>query len=186
MSRRLITFDHMKLVNRDEQETTRYTKMLAGFNQPGVFYELSVMHEDDGSCCKKEAWSDTHSRIARLRETGNKLIPINVDHTSDKEIMRADIVGSDNKSRTMGTDDWLRHEEKVSSMSGVIDIGIGDDAVRVVGKDASVIGSAVRTVYHELIDGGANAINLNGHRLYVRRRGKHVDVGTRRDFEALG
>lgn len=94
------------------------------------------------------------------------------------------------KSRTLGPVEWAYREEALTSMRGVIDIGVGDDAMRVTGMGMNAIGELIQPHFRSLIDGGANNADLtcNGLvvRLYVRRRGRHVDIGTRLDFIALG
>jgi hypothetical protein len=89
----------------------------------------------------------------------------------------------------MGAFDWLRWDEEVSAMeTPAVDIGIGRDAGAGLGSDA--LADLVRDNYHDLTDRGANLLVLRvaGRevRLYARRRGRHVDVGTRRDFAELG
>ena len=89
-------------------------------------------------------------------------------------------------SRTMAAHAWFHHEERIASLPGAIDVGVGDDAVHVTGLSSRDLGSRVRMVFHDLIDGGANLILVGEIQLYVRRRGRSVDVGTRQDFAALG
>jgi len=91
---------------------------------------------------------------------------------------------------TMDGFDWARHEERIAGLNGVIDIGIGKFAVAETGLEMTELGELFQGLYHQLIDGGANVTNLTCPKgiiaVYVRRRGKSLDVGTRRDWEQLG
>jgi hypothetical protein len=90
----------------------------------------------------------------------------------------------------MGPGEWARHEEMVAATPDVIDIGIGPDAQARAGIPARALGRLIRGTFHDLIDGGANRLECHlpggDFCLYARRRGRSVDVGTRRDFDALG
>jgi hypothetical protein len=90
----------------------------------------------------------------------------------------------------MGCDAWQRREEVVAANPDLADVGVGRDAVRVTGLSGEEISNAVVEVLHDLVDGGANAVVMHttagAVTLYVRRRGRSVDVGTRRDFADLG
>jgi hypothetical protein len=95
-----------------------------------------------------------------------------------------------NPNQTMGLDAWQRREEVVAATPGVVDMGIGRDAAHVTGMTSKQLSDAVVEHFHDFVDGGANAIVLHlpvgDVVLYARRRGRHLDVGTRRDFEDLG
>jgi hypothetical protein len=66
-----------------------------------------------------------------------------------------------NPKQAMRLDAWQRHAEVVAATPGVVDIGVGRDAVRVTGLCGEEISDAVVEVLHELVDGGANAIVLH-------------------------
>lgn len=93
-------------------------------------------------------------------------------------------------TRKMGFMEWSYHEEKIATLPGMADIGIGDDLVRKSGLPGRELGEVYRLQIHDFIDGGANLTRLHlpdGDLIvYVRRRGRSVDIGTRADFEALG
>jgi hypothetical protein len=55
----MAAFDHLKLANHDGPETCRYKLWFIEALKANRFQELMVLHEDDGSCCKKEPWSGT-------------------------------------------------------------------------------------------------------------------------------
>jgi hypothetical protein len=90
----------------------------------------------------------------------------------------------------MGLDAWQRREEVVAATPGLVDVGVSRDAARVTGMTSEAISDAVVDRFHDFIDGGANSIVLHlpagAVTLYVRRRGRHVDVGSRKDFADLG
>ena len=96
------------------------------------------------------------------------------------------------KTRTMGTHAWAFHEERISALPDFIrDIGVGENAVQTTGLTSRQIAESLMEIREEMIDGGANVLGLNLDdgsliHLYVRRRGKSYDVGTRIDFRALG
>lgn len=97
---------------------------------------------------------------------------------------------SETHAGKMGPFEWARHEEKIAATSGIIDVGIGKDLVQQTGMPRPVLADSIRQVFHDLIDRGANSLYLTlpqgKVRVYVIRRGKSVDVGTRVDFERLG
>lgn len=90
----------------------------------------------------------------------------------------------------IGEFDWARREERVAAMGKVIDVGVGQDAQRATGLTGAELSGMLQEVFHELIDGGANMLKVHCSKgivdLYVRRRKKHVDAGTRKDFAELG
>jgi hypothetical protein len=68
---------------------------------------------------------------------------------------------------------------------------VGRDAVQTSGMQSAQLAGLFRDLFHQFIDGGANIVNVaspNGGevRIYVRRRGRSLDVGTRQDFLDLG
>lgn len=67
-----------------------------------------------------------------------------------------------------------------------IDIGIGENALMEVGMSDNELGASIVSIFHDLFDGGCNALNINGIKIYARRRGHCVDVGNRQDFRELG
>lgn len=69
---------------------------------------------------------------------------------------------------------------------GFLDVGIGDDIELKTGLTKKEIGDGVVSVFHDLTDGGANVLLMGGVRVYVRRRGNVLDIGSRKDFAKLG
>jgi hypothetical protein len=94
------------------------------------------------------------------------------------------------RKQAMGLDGSQRREELVAATPGVVDVGVGRDAVRVTGLSGEEISHVILDCFPAFIDGGANGIVLHLPAgdvvLYARRRGRHLDVGTRQDFEDLG
>ncbi len=94
---------------------------------------------------------------------------------------------------TMGTDAWWRHEELVASLPNVVDVGVGDDAAKVTGMSLVELSVMYRDQFHRFKDGGVYMTELRPElvggrvvKLYIRRRGRSLDVGTRKDFALLG
>jgi hypothetical protein len=50
---------------------------------------------------------------------------------------------------------WLRHEEAVAALSGVVDVGVGQDAVRRTGLSGLHLSRLACAQFHEVPDGGA-------------------------------
>ena len=95
------------------------------------------------------------------------------------------------KSRTVGQSQWQHLSETIAALpKGVFNVGVGDDLTRVTGMTLVEICDALCPVATQMIDGGANIATLayRGQEfvVYVRRRGKAIDLGTRIDFQALG
>jgi len=58
----MIRFDHMRLVNRQPTEMSRFRSWVLSA-APGEFAEVIVTHEHDGRCCRQEPWNETASKI---------------------------------------------------------------------------------------------------------------------------
>jgi hypothetical protein len=86
--------------------------------------------------------------------------------------------------------DWARHQEYLATLTGVVDIGLGPDALRASGLTQRELGALLGELFHSVPDGGASVAVLTVPcgpvRLYLRRRGKSLDAGTRQDLCALG
>ena len=67
-----------------------------------------------------------------------------------------------------------------------IDIGIGPHLLEETGMTSRELGRSLLLVFRDLEDGGANNLDLNGIRLYARRRGHCIDAGNRQDFKEIG
>jgi hypothetical protein len=89
-------------------------------------------------------------------------------------------------NQILGLDRWARHEEEMAMRPDLVSVGIGNDAAARIKLTREQLGAALLSVFHDLIDGGANLIDAEGVRLYVRRRKNNVDIGTRQDFADLG
>jgi hypothetical protein len=87
----------------------------------------------------------------------------------------------------MDHDAWLRHEERVAAIGGdAVDVGLGRNAIAVTGLSQEQLTVLLAEMHERFINGGANLVLVGGVRLYVRRRGRHLDAGTRRDFAEVG
>lgn len=61
----MTTFDHLKLTRRNAREVERFRRFVCGAPR-GKLTHLGVMHEADGSCCRKEPWPRTIETLVRL------------------------------------------------------------------------------------------------------------------------
>lgn len=95
-------------------------------------------------------------------------------------------------TQNMGSHAWSYYSEKVAQLpEGSLDVGIGTDLERASGLSAKDIALTVAPLVDKMIDGGANMIDMTWPtgvvvRAYVRKRGKAVDIGSRKDFCDLG
>lgn len=88
---------------------------------------------------------------------------------------------------TFGEHAWAIEEETIAKLPpGTFSVGIGNDLVKQSGFTHQEILSSFGPLILQLIDGGANKLHMNHLDVYARRRGKAVDLGTRRDFDDLG
>lgn len=88
----MILFDHMKLIAGDPKEMKKFrTWLLGGQGDAGV------AHENDASCCIREGWSQTFNRVHKAISPPREVIPINIDHTPDGSVMKADIAAVSKK-----------------------------------------------------------------------------------------
>lgn len=91
------------------------------------------------------------------------------------------------KKQAMGLHAWEYEAEAIAALpDGTYSVGVGQHLVAESGYSPESITAAFGQVYNELVDGGANAGVLGGVTVYVRRRGKALDVGNRQDFAELG
>jgi hypothetical protein len=94
-------------------------------------------------------------------------------------------------NQQISLDEWDRHAEELAAHPDLMSIGVGSDAQRTTGLDGPELCRLVGDRLHDLTDGGADLLTLTDphgrrFRLYARRRGRTVDVGTRRDWTDLG
>jgi hypothetical protein len=86
--------------------------------------------------------------------------------------------------------DWLRHEEAVADTPGLVSVGVGPDAVLQSGLPDYELGRLYMERLESFTDGGADGTYLDGPkgrvRIYVWRRGRMLDLGTRTDLAPLG
>lgn len=86
---------------------------------------------------------------------------------------------------------WAFEEEKIAALPhGCHSIGIGNGLVLQTGLSQREIYDLIVPVVPDLIDGGANLLELNCSRgrvtAYATRRGKAIDIGNRMDFDDIG
>ena len=95
-------------------------------------------------------------------------------------------------NRTMGSHQWAFYEETLHDLpDGKFSVGIGNYAVADSGMGREQIWQAIGGLIDQLTDGGADKVSLTKADgdvcyLYVRVRGKAVDIGARMDFRELG
>jgi hypothetical protein len=86
--------------------------------------------------------------------------------------------------------DLLRHEESVASVPGLVSVGVGPDAVLQSGLPDYELGRLYLKSFESFKDGGMDGTFLDGPkgrvRIYVWRRGRMLDLGTRADLAPLG
>jgi hypothetical protein len=74
----MLTFDHLRLVQRDPRELARYRRYLLGL-QVGQLAHAAVAHENDCSCCQRESWSVTAATIALAVQAPTPTIMFNLN-----------------------------------------------------------------------------------------------------------
>ncbi len=86
--------------------------------------------------------------------------------------------------------DWPYHEEEVAADKTMWSFGYGEDLAAEVGGETVALGKWLLGSADKFTDGGANLVVLltadQPLRIYVRRRKRLIDAGTRKDFESLG
>lgn len=78
----MLTFDHLKLIDGDLLEMKKFRKFLLEA-ELGTVRQTITLHEDDGSCCRRERWGDTWNRIVGALKPPIPTVPINLDHTEE-------------------------------------------------------------------------------------------------------
>ncbi|HTU22875.1 MAG TPA: hypothetical protein VMG10_32850 [Gemmataceae bacterium] len=58
----MLVFDHGKLARRQPREMKRFRRWLLEAEE-GSVSEVAIVHENNGSCCRLEAWEETASAI---------------------------------------------------------------------------------------------------------------------------
>ncbi len=84
----MTTLDHQKLITGDPSEMQKFRSLLLG-GHPGVVQEVAVEHEADGSCCRRESWPRTRTRIAGAVKPPTPTVPVNLDRTADLAVLRS-------------------------------------------------------------------------------------------------
>lgn len=80
---------------------------------------------------------------------------------------------------------WKRHKSLIDETANVFDIGVGPDAAAQTGYTTTQIGHAISRFHEEIFKHGAMLLMIDGVRIYLLRRDRCIDVGTRKDFEVL-
>ena len=91
----------------------------------------------------------------------------------------------------MDTFEGLRCVEYVAGRSDpVVDVEVGENAAAVIGLSLGELAARACDSFEGFSDGGGNGrlvhLDWGNVLLYVRCRGQHLDIGTRRDFTELG
>jgi hypothetical protein len=75
----MLTFDHLKLVQRNPRELKRFRRYLMGV-QPGeaALTEVNVVHEHDDACCHAEPWDVTLATICQTVRPPARLAFLNL------------------------------------------------------------------------------------------------------------
>ena len=61
--------DHRRLILRLRSEVARFRRYFAGEAlDRGQLHEVSILHEADDSCCKREPWSETLLTLLTKRD----------------------------------------------------------------------------------------------------------------------
>jgi hypothetical protein len=71
-----LTLNHLKLVRRDLREVTRFRTWLLSA-QAGAVEHADVLHEADGSCCRREHWHVTAATLALAIRPGTPTVIVN-------------------------------------------------------------------------------------------------------------
>lgn len=66
-------FDHLKLICGDLVELARFRRWL--IVQDGA---IAIEHEDDGRCCRREAWNATSIRIHHAVRPPRPVVVVNL------------------------------------------------------------------------------------------------------------
>ncbi len=75
----MIYFDHQKLVNRQPRELKRFRRYLLSVTAGEMAEEASICHEDDGSCCRREPWNVTATRIVLAVKPPTPIMMVNTN-----------------------------------------------------------------------------------------------------------
>ncbi len=74
----MILFDHLKLIRGDLTELARFRGWLLG-GSVGEVRPGGIMHEHDNSCCRREAWNDTMTRLVAAIKPPTGQVAINLN-----------------------------------------------------------------------------------------------------------
>lgn len=82
---------------------------------------------------------------------------------------------------------WSYMEETIHELpDGVFSVGVGAHLIEETGMTGPEIMDSLCDFAHQIIDGGMNYGFIGRVPIYLRRRGKAVEVGTREDFKEFG
>lgn len=65
----MIAFDHAKLAARDFAEVKRFRDFVTSVAE-GDHARATILHDDDGHCCRAERWEQTESGWSRRSARG--------------------------------------------------------------------------------------------------------------------
>jgi hypothetical protein len=74
----IAVFDHLKLVRRESREMARFRRWVLAA-QLGELARVSVLHEHNGYCCKKEPWNKTAASIIKALEPSTPQVLVNLN-----------------------------------------------------------------------------------------------------------
>ena len=77
-------YDHAKLIQGDPEEMKRFRNWLI------TPVESRIMHDADGSCCRRESWSKTLQRIHVAVGTPGMIFTKNIDWTDGGFVSKED------------------------------------------------------------------------------------------------
>ncbi len=73
------TIDHTKLIERDKEEVAKLVELLKTAAVTTGFLGVSVKHEADDSCCKREFWATTLCWVVDQADIDLPVLPSLVD-----------------------------------------------------------------------------------------------------------
>jgi len=73
----MLVFDHGKLARRQPREMKRFRRWILE-GEVGSVSEVMILHEEDGSCCRHEAWDKTASSIVNALKPSASQVFLNL------------------------------------------------------------------------------------------------------------
>jgi hypothetical protein len=73
----MFVLDHLKLTKCDPRELKKFRTLVRSM-EPGMAFEVTILHERDNSCCRREAWHLTLGRLTKAIKPASLTIEVDV------------------------------------------------------------------------------------------------------------